>query len=36
MDEIIELTQTLVEKGFAYEAQGDVYFEVSKAPTTAS
>ena len=32
MDEIIEFTQTLVEKGFAYEAQGDVYFEVAKCP----
>lgn len=31
MDEIIEFTKTLVAKGFAYEAQGDVYFEVSKA-----
>ncbi len=32
MDEIIRLTQCLLEKGFAYEAQGDVYFEVGKAP----
>lgn len=32
MDEIIKFTQTLIEKGFAYEAQGDVYFEVSKSP----
>jgi cysteinyl-tRNA synthetase len=31
MDEIIRFTQTLIQKGFAYEAQGDVYFEVSKA-----
>ena len=30
--EIIKFTQTLVEKGFAYEAQGDVYFEVGKCP----
>ena len=30
MDEIIKLTATLVEKGFAYESQGDVYFEVAK------
>ena len=30
MDEIIQFTQTLIEKGFAYEAQGDVYFEVAK------
>jgi cysteinyl-tRNA synthetase len=32
MDEIIKFTQTLVEKGFAYEARGDVYFEVGKSP----
>jgi cysteinyl-tRNA synthetase len=32
MAEIIKFTQTLIDKGFAYEAQGDVYFEVSKAP----
>ena len=32
MGEIIELTKTLVAKGFAYEAQGDVYFEVAKCP----
>ena len=32
MGEIIEFTKTLVEKGFAYEAQGDVYFEVAKCP----
>ncbi len=31
MGEIIEFTQTLVAKGFAYESQGDVYFEVGKA-----
>ena len=31
MDEIIKFTQELIEKGFAYEAQGDVYFEVGKA-----
>ena len=31
LDEIIKFTTTLVEKGFAYEAEGDVYFEVSKA-----
>ncbi|TWU21949.1 cysteine--tRNA ligase [Bythopirellula polymerisocia] len=30
MDEIIELIDSLVEQGFAYESQGDVYFEVSK------
>jgi cysteinyl-tRNA synthetase len=32
MDEIIKFTETLVNKGFAYEAQGDVYFEVSQSP----
>ncbi len=32
MDEIIALTQCLIKKGNAYEADGDVYFEVSKAP----
>jgi cysteinyl-tRNA synthetase len=32
MSEIIRFTQTLVEKGFAYEALGDVYFEVAKCP----
>ena len=31
MDEIVKFTQTLIQEGFAYEAQGDVYFEVSKA-----
>ena len=32
MGEIIRFTQTLIEKGFAYEAQGDVYFDVAKCP----
>ena len=32
IDEIIKFTNTLIDKGFAYEAQGDVYFEVSKSP----
>jgi len=32
MDEIIELTGTLVKKGFAYQADGDVYFDVTKYP----
>jgi cysteinyl-tRNA synthetase len=32
IDEIIAFTQQLVAKGFAYEAQGDVYFEVAKFP----
>ncbi|NQT38626.1 MAG: cysteine--tRNA ligase [Planctomycetes bacterium] len=30
MDEIIRFTSELVEKGFAYESEGDVYFEVGK------
>jgi len=30
MDAIIQLTATLVEKGFAYESDGDVYFEIGK------
>jgi cysteinyl-tRNA synthetase len=30
MAEIIKFTQGLIDKGFAYEAQGDVYFEVGK------
>ncbi len=30
MDEIIALVASLVEQGFAYESEGDVYFEVSK------
>jgi len=30
MDEIVAFTETLIEKGFAYEAEGDVYFEVGK------
>jgi cysteinyl-tRNA synthetase len=28
IDEIIKITQTLVDKGFAYAADGDVYFDV--------
>jgi len=32
MDEIIELTGTLVKKGFAYQVDGDVYFDVTKYP----
>ncbi len=31
--DIIALIETLVEKGFAYEAEGDVYFSVRKFPT---
>ncbi len=30
MGEIIQLTQRLIKQGFAYEADGDVYFEVAK------
>src|SRR5690606_23244269 len=30
MDEIIAFVQSLVEQGFAYESDGDVYFEVTK------
>ncbi len=30
--EIIEITQGLIDKGFAYPSQGDVYFDVTKAP----
>jgi len=32
MGEIIRFTQTLIEKGFAYESNGDVYFNVAKDP----
>jgi cysteinyl-tRNA synthetase len=31
IDQIIEFTGDLVAKGFAYESEGDVYFEVAKA-----
>ncbi len=30
IDEIIKLTQTLIDKGFAYASDGDVYFDVGK------
>ncbi|HVU90166.1 MAG TPA: cysteine--tRNA ligase [Pirellulales bacterium] len=30
IDEIIKITQTLVDKGFAYAADGDVYFDVAR------
>ena len=33
IDEIIAITQGLIEKGFAYASSGDVYFDVTKAPT---
>jgi len=32
MEQIVELTRKLIARGFAYEAGGDVYFEVSKCP----
>ncbi len=31
MDEIIDFVKVLVDKGFAYEANGDVYFRVAKS-----
>lgn len=30
MDEIIRITQLLIDKGFAYASEGDVYFDVAK------
>jgi len=30
IDEIIKLTQCLIDRGFAYESSGDVYFDVAK------
>jgi len=32
MADIIELTETLIEKGLAYQVDGDVYFDVAKYP----
>ncbi len=32
MGEIIALTQCLIDKGFAYESEGDVYFDVARDP----
>ena len=32
MGDIIQFTSDLVDKGFAYEADGDVYFDVGKCP----
>ncbi len=32
IDGIIAITQGLIDKGFAYPSQGDVYFDVTKAP----
>lgn len=36
MDEIVALVQTLVDKGHAYEADGDVFFDVGSFPTYGS
>ncbi len=30
IDEIIRITQSLIDKGFAYASDGDVYFEVAR------
>ena len=30
MDNIIEFIQTLIDKGYAYESEGDVYFQTTK------
>ncbi|MGT2832226.1 cysteine--tRNA ligase [Streptococcus halotolerans] len=35
MEQIIAFVETLVEKGFAYESQGDVYFRVEKSENYA-
>ena len=32
IDDVLEMTSTLIDKGFAYELEGDVYFEVKKSP----
>jgi len=32
MGEIIKITQNLIDKGFAYESAGDVYFDVGRDP----
>ncbi len=32
MDEIIQFVKDLIDRGFAYESDGDVFFEVSKDP----
>ncbi len=35
MDEIVDFIQVLIDKGFAYEAAGDVYFRVAKSENYA-
>ncbi|WP_373713068.1 class I tRNA ligase family protein, partial [Streptococcus sp.] len=35
MDEIIDFVQVLIDKGFAYEVAGDVYFRVAKSENYA-
>jgi cysteinyl-tRNA synthetase len=32
MNEIVQLTSSLIDKGFAYESEGDVYFDVARDP----
>lgn len=32
IDEIIKITELLIQKGFAYQSDGDVYFEVARDP----
>jgi cysteinyl-tRNA synthetase len=32
IDDIIAITQGLIDKGFAYASEGDVYFDVARAP----
>jgi len=32
IEEMVEVTERLIEKGYAYEVQGNVYFELSKFP----
>ena len=36
MDEIIAFVSTLVDKGFAYVSEGDVYFRVAKSNNYAN
>ena len=32
IDDIVEFTQTLIDRGYAYVAEGDVFFEVGRDP----